>query len=55
MQGALGLQRLSLLVLIRKALLLSLKLGNAELRVKRSCYSIEANVTLKEEMIKVVV
>jgi hypothetical protein len=48
-------QRLSLLVLIRKALLLSLKLGDAELRVKRSSYSVEANVKLNKERIKVVI
>jgi hypothetical protein len=33
-------QRLYFLVLIEKALLLSLKLGNVELRVKRSSYSV---------------
>jgi hypothetical protein len=38
-----------------KALPLSLELGDAELRVKRSRYGVEANVRLKEESIKVVV
>jgi hypothetical protein len=44
-------QRLCLLVLIEEALLLSLKLGNAKLRVKRSSYSVQANVRLKDKSI----
>jgi hypothetical protein len=39
-------QSLCLLVLIREALLLSFKLGDAELWVERSSYSVEANVRL---------
>jgi hypothetical protein len=42
-------------VLCRKALLLSLKLGNAELRVERSSYSVKANIRLYKESVKVVI
>jgi hypothetical protein len=42
-------RRLSLLVLIGKALPLSLELGDAELRVERGGYGVEADVGLNEE------
>jgi hypothetical protein len=48
-------RRLSLRVLTKRALLLSLEPGAAELRVERDGYGVKADVGLDEERIKVVI